>query len=100
MHDFCILSDEVEGSHPGSSSFFVGHTRQLETKTFGRTNDVERENAKNAGAATKDGRTGRRTWREDVKNDSVRKNRKIRLNGNRRLEGEMERKINVPTCVI
>ena len=58
--------DEVEGSHPGSSSFFVGHTRQLETKTFGRTNDVERENAK-AGAATKDGRTGRRTWREDVK---------------------------------
>ena len=36
----------VDGSQPGSSSFFVGHTRQLETKTFGRTNDVERENAK------------------------------------------------------
>ena len=24
----------VDGSHPGPSSFFVGHTRQLETKTF------------------------------------------------------------------
>ena len=81
-----ITTPRVDGSHPGSSSFFVGHTRQLETKTFGRTNDVEREDAK-AGAATKDGRTGRRTWREDVKNDSVR-NRKIRLNGERRLDGE------------
>ena len=35
----CILSDEVEGSHPGSSSFVVGHTRQLETKTFFRKED-------------------------------------------------------------
>ena len=38
--------DEVEGSHPGSSSFFVGTTRQLETKTFSRMNDVDREDAK------------------------------------------------------
>ena len=46
--------DEVEGSPPGSSSFFVGHTRQLETKTYSarRWNDVDREDAK-AGAATK-----------------------------------------------
>ena len=65
--------DEVEGSHPGSSSFFVGTTRQLRQLDSSRRkrlfskkmkNDVDREDAKNAGAgaATKDGRTGRRTW--------------------------------------
>ena len=34
--------------------FFVGTTRQLETKTYSAGwNDVDREDAKNAGAATK-----------------------------------------------
>ena len=41
-----LTAPRVDGSHPGSSSFFVGDTRQLETKTFSSTNDVERENAK------------------------------------------------------
>ena len=64
-----ITMPRVDGSHPGSSSsFFVGHTRQLEMKTFGRTNDVEREAAKKRGSGDEeDGRTGRRTRQVDVK---------------------------------
>ena len=46
--------DEVEGSHPGSSSFFVGTTRQLQLDSSRRKrffskkmkNDVDREDAK------------------------------------------------------
>ena len=41
-----ITTPRVDGSHPCSSSFFVGHTRQLETKTLAAgCNDVEREDA-------------------------------------------------------
>ena len=52
--------------------FRRGHLSAQRRKRIGRTiNDVERENAKNAGAAKGRRGTGRRTWREDMRKASV-----------------------------
>ena len=57
---------------PSLPLFFVGHTRQLETKTFSRMNDVDRENAKTRERRLKtEEPAGERGV--DVKNDSVRR---------------------------
>ena len=70
---FTTHGAKVRGFESRLLLFFFrrGHPSAQRRKRIGRTNNVERGNAKNARAAKGRRGTGRRTWREEMRKASV-----------------------------